>query len=192
VLFQRGRCSCHSCTRLRLIRHRNPAKSGSSPPSGLPDTDTTRRIGIRHAAASGSGKGVNSEVGKARSGNEEVTKCRAHSGPIAFGGGPRRHSDRHVCGNFRDSGRKRCFRPVDFGLDDLQCQYHVVGSGYTRTLDLASARDGPRRSCFTHAPSRKERLGPARHESNSLRTNGPTFTSSSGALQQHRRAAFSP
>ena len=33
----------------------NWALSGSSPPSDLPDTDRTRRIGIRNAAGSGSG-----------------------------------------------------------------------------------------------------------------------------------------
>ena len=48
----------HSCVLGRKhtkVHRRKPAKSGSSPPSDLPDTDRTRRIGIRNAAASGSG-----------------------------------------------------------------------------------------------------------------------------------------
>jgi hypothetical protein len=69
------------------VRSRKSAKGGSSPPSDLPDNDSTRRVGIRNAAASGSGKEVNSEDAKARSGNDEMTWSRAHSGSVAYGGG---------------------------------------------------------------------------------------------------------
>jgi hypothetical protein len=41
------------CYRRKAPCRLKPAKSGSSPPSDLPDTDSTRSIGIRSAAASG-------------------------------------------------------------------------------------------------------------------------------------------
>jgi hypothetical protein len=56
------------------VHCRKRAKGSSSPLSDLPDTDSAYRIGIRNAAGSGSrgGKGVNSEDGKAGSGNNEI------------------------------------------------------------------------------------------------------------------------
>jgi hypothetical protein len=50
-----GRCLCHACPLHWPVHRRKPAKSGSSPPSDRPDTDSARLMGNRNAAASGGG-----------------------------------------------------------------------------------------------------------------------------------------